>query len=123
MEDIGTPIKIGLVLYGLGFLFHVIGLGAPYWHVHEWVNYGHRTKTYYGVWKWCVEEQRYRNLPYDFCFSLISSGYARGESVRRRPMGQSGGGGGGCDCCRCCLCWCWCWCSVLRSLTFVRGAL
>jgi hypothetical protein len=76
---LSTPTKVGIVLLGLGFLFHVIGFCAPFWHRNAHVEYGHRTTVYYGLWRYCREEKKYSNLPYDFCFSLVDSSFARGE--------------------------------------------
>ncbi|KAK7487363.1 hypothetical protein BaRGS_00021452, partial [Batillaria attramentaria] len=77
MAEIATSMKIAFALMGVAFLFFVLGFCAPYWHLHEWVDMGRTQKVYYGLWKWCVEEQKYRQLPYDFCFSTISEQYGR----------------------------------------------
>ncbi|KAK7092011.1 uncharacterized protein [Littorina saxatilis] len=77
MADPSTAIKIAFVVFGLGFLFFLFGFSSPYWHLMEWVDHGHPRTTYYGLWKHCQEQARYRSLPYDFCFSLISGDYAR----------------------------------------------
>ncbi|KAL8580177.1 hypothetical protein ACOMHN_059150 [Nucella lapillus] len=80
--EVRQPIRLGFILLGLGFLFHTLGLASPYWHEHEEVTFGKRSRTNYGLWRWCVEEERYRNIPYDYCFSMLDGGQYDRDYIR-----------------------------------------
>ena len=76
MAELTLPIKIAFALMGLGFLFHLIGFSAPYWHVHEWKYMGeHRVN--YGLWRFCQEERsRVRHI--ELCGDMLSGAYGTG---------------------------------------------
>lgn len=77
MVQIATSTKIAFALLGIGFLFFLIGFCAPYWHLHKWENRvgGEKRSIYYGIWRYCIEEQKYRASPYDFCYNMVSTTY------------------------------------------------